>query len=111
MLHKMLNRLLNIHFNEAPADHRLDRLEQDVWRKIHADSAEMVQPWYDKMALAFAVPQFRMAAIAMALVIGITASPMVPLKPANASTQDVLGMSVFTSQSPYLTANLIERRK
>ena len=107
----MLNRLLAMHFNEAPADHRLDRLEQDVWRKIHVASAEMVQPWYDKMALAFAVPQFRMAAIAMALVIGITASPMVPLKPANASTQDVLGMSVFSTNSPYLTSNLIERIK
>jgi hypothetical protein len=111
MLHKMLDRLLTMHFREPASNNKLDRLEQDVWRKIHAASADMVQPWYDKMALAFAVPQFRMAAIAMALVIGITASPMVPLKPANASTQDVLGMSVFSANSPYLTANLIERNK
>ncbi|MCH2546570.1 MAG: hypothetical protein MK052_03015 [Alphaproteobacteria bacterium] len=109
MIHKMLNRLLAMHFNEAPADHRLDRLEQDVWRKIHAASAEMVQPWYDKMALAFAVPQFRMAAIAMALVIGITVSPVMNPGPAIASSGDALGMSVFSTNSPYLTSNLIER--
>ena len=111
MLHKMLDKLLTMHFKESATAHKLDRLEQDVWRKIHAAGAEMVLPWYDKMALAFAVPQFRMAAIAMALVIGITASPMVPLKLANASMQDVLGMNVFSANSPYLTANLIERNK
>ena len=105
----MLNRLLTIHFNEAPADHRLDRLEQDVWRKILASSAEMVQPWYDKMVLAFAVPQFRMASLAMALVFGISASPA--FTPVPASNDDVLDMSVFTVKSPYLTANLIEHIK
>ena len=111
MLHKMLNRLLAMHFNTAPADHKLDRLEQDVWRKIHTASAEMVQPWYDKMALAFSVPQFRMASLAMALVIGISASPVFTPGPANASNDDALGMSVFTAQSPYLSSNLIERMK
>lgn len=109
MIHKMLNRLLAMHFNEAPADHRLDRLEQDVWSKIHAASTEIMQPWYDKMALAFAVPQFRMASLAMALVIGISASPA--FTPASASNDDVLDMSVFTVKSPYLTANLIEHIK
>jgi len=100
-----------MHFKEPATGHKLDRLEQDVWRKIHAASAEMVQPWYDKMAMAFAVPQFHMASLAMALVIGISASPVFTPGPAAASNDDVLGMSVFTAQSPYLSSNLIERMK
>lgn len=112
MLHKMLDRLLTMHFKETATSHKLDRLEQDVWRKIHAASADMVQPWYDKMAMAFAVPQFRMASLAMALVIGITVSPVMNPGPAVASNGGVIQeISVFTAQSPYLPSNLIERTR
>jgi len=111
MLHKMLDRLLAMHFKEPATGYKLDRLEQDVWSKIHAASADMVQPWYDKMALAFAVPQFRMAAIAMALVVGITASPILTPGQVSAAGKDELGFSVFTSHAAYLPSNLIERIK
>ena len=108
MLHKMLDRLLAMHFKEPPTNSRLDRLEQDVWRRIHTASAEMVLPWYDKMVIAFAVPQFRLASLAIALILGISLSPA--FNPgATTSNHDVLGMSVFTLQSPYLPSNLIER--
>ena len=106
MLHKMLDRLLAMHFKEPSTNNKLDRLEQDVWSKIHSASAEMIMPWYDKMMLAFAVPQFRMASLAMALVIGISISPV--LTPGmSTESQDTLGMDVFTSRSPYLADNLI----
>jgi hypothetical protein len=109
MYHKMLDSLLRLHFRKMPAGRRLDSLEQDVWRKIHAASAEMVRPWHDKMLLAFDVPQFRMASLAMALVIGIGASPIFTPSHAIASGGDVLGLNVFTVQSPYLHSNLMER--
>lgn len=111
MLHKMLDRLLAMHFKIPATNNKLDRLEQDVWSKIHAASADMVQPWYDKMAMAFAVPQFRVASLAIALIIGITVSPVLSPSKASASNQDILGLSVFAAQSSYLPSTLIERVK
>jgi len=110
MLHKMLDKLLTMHFKAPATNNKLDRLEQDVWSKIHAASADMAKPWYDKMVAAFSVPQFQMASLAMALVIGIATSPMMIPSQTNISN-DVLGMSVFSAQSTYLPSNLIEHTK
>ena len=109
MLHKMLNRLLTMHFKGAPAGQRLDRLEQDVWRRIHATTAEAALPWQEKMLLAFGMPRFQLASLAIALVVGISLSPAIPLGYAAQADRAVPDMQMFTVHAPYLTANLIER--
>ena len=110
MMRKILDRLLILHFREAPADHRLDRLEQDVWHRIHAVGAEAALPWQEKMLLAFGVPRFQLASLLAALVLGISLSPAIPLgNTAKADYVALPDMQVFTLHAPYLTANLIEQ--
>lgn len=109
MLNKMLNRLLATHFRESPAGNRLDRLEQDVWRRIHATAADAALPWQEKMLLAFSVPRFQLASLAIAVVLGLSLSPAIPLGKIAHADQPALDMSMFTARAPYLTANLIER--
>lgn len=109
MLHKMLNRLLTMHFRGTPAEQRLDQLEQDVWRRIHATTADAALPWQEKMLLAFGMPRFQLASLAIALVVGISLSPAIPLGNAARVDQAVPDLQVFTIHAPYLTANLIER--
>lgn len=109
MLNKMLNRLLTMHFRDQPDGQRLDRLEQDVWRRIHAASADAALPWQEKMLLAFGMPRFQLASLAVALILGISLSPAIPLGNAVGADQTVPDMSMFTVHAPYLTANLIER--
>ncbi len=109
MLHKMLDRLLNTHFREPPQAHQLDWLEQDVWRRIHATTADTTLPWQEKMLLAFGAPRFQLASLAIALVLGISLSPAIPLRHTAQVNQPTLDMQMFTVHAPYLTANLIER--
>lgn len=107
MMRKILDRLLILHFRDAPADRRLDRLEQDVWRRIHVQTDETALPWREKIFLAFGEPQFRMASLAAAIILGAALSPAFsPRNTANAS-----GMEMFTAHTPYLVANLIENAK
>lgn len=107
MMRKILDRLLILHFRDAPADSRLDRLEQDVWRRIRAESEETALPWGEKIFLAFGEPQFRMASLAAAIILGAALSPA--FSPRNAA--DASGMEMFTMRTPYLVANLIEDKK
>jgi hypothetical protein len=109
MLHKMLDRLLAMHFREPPADHRLDRLERDVWHRIHATTTEGALPWQEKMLLAFSVPRFQIASLAIAVVLGLSLSPAIPLGSTARTEQPIADLQVFTVHAPYLTANLIER--
>ncbi|MCB2081548.1 MAG: hypothetical protein H6908_03500 [Hyphomicrobiales bacterium] len=111
MLNKMLNRLLATHFRESPEGNRLDRLEQDVWRRIHVTTADAALPWQDKMLLAFSVPRFQLASLAIALIVGISLSPAIPLGNAVRADRAVPDMQMFTVHAPYLTANLIERNE
>ncbi len=109
-MRKFLDRLLALHFRDARADSRLDRLEQDVWRNIHAASGEAALPWQEKMLLAFGTPRFQLASLFAALILGISLSPAIPL--GNTEKVDHVAlpdMQVFTLHAPYLTANLIER--
>ena len=111
MLHKILDRLLSLHFKECDIGNKLNTLEQDVWRRINTANATIIQPWYDKIVLAFAVPEFRMASLAMALVIGIGFSAILPSSEYKSPNNNIMEMSVFTVNSPYLTSNLIENIK
>lgn len=109
MMRKFLDRLLILHFRDTPADSRLDRLEQDVWRKIHGASAEASLPWQEKMFLAFGLPQFRLASLAVAVMLGIALGPV--FSPGNVvrANSGITDMQVFTAHAPYLMANLIGR--
>jgi len=112
MMRKILDRLLALHFREAPADRRLDRLEQDVRRRIYAAGAEAAMPWQEKMLLTFGVPRFQLASLAIAVVLGLSLSPTIPLGNAAKADQPLLqDMRVFSVHAPYLTANLIERNE
>lgn len=112
MMRKILDRLLALHFREAPADRRLDRLEQDVWRRIHAAGTEATLPWQEKMLLAFGVPRFQLASLLAALIIGLSLSPAIPLGGSAKADQPLLqDMRVFGAHAPYLTTNLIERHE
>lgn len=109
MMRKFLDRLLALHFREIPIDGRIDRLEQDVWRKIHAASADAALPWQEKMFLAFGLPQFRFASLAAAVMLGIALGPV--FAPGNVAhvNSGIPDMQVFTAHAPYLMANLIGR--
>jgi len=110
MMRKILDRLLALHFRDARADSRLDRLEGDVWRRIHTANVEAALPWQEKMLLAFGVPRFQLASLLAALVLGISLSPAIPLDNTVKADHVILpDMQVFTLHAPYLTANLIER--
>lgn len=112
MMRKYLDRLLTLHLRDAPTDDRLYRLEQDVWRRIHAAGAEAALPWQEKMLLAFGVPRFQIASLAVALILGISLSPAIPLGNTVKADHVILpDMQMFTLHAPYLTANLIEISK
>lgn len=106
MLRKTLDKLLVMHFNKQPDTSKLDHLEQDVWRKIRMQAVDMALPWYEKMVMAFSVPQFRFASIVTAIVLGLLFSPVMPL-PSNASASEVMGLKVFANNTPYLLTNQI----
>lgn len=106
MLRKTLDRLLSIHFRAEVNNSKLDHLEQDVWRKIRMQAADIALPWYEKMVLAFSVPQFRLASIVMAIVIGLSLSPVIPF-PSDASASEAMGLKVFAANTPYLLTNKI----
>jgi len=112
MMHTLLNRLLALHFREAPADRRLDRLEQDVRRRIHAAGAEAALPWGEKIFLSFGEPQFRMASVAAAIMLGVILSPAFPpyaaVRHPSAGPPD---MEMFTPHAQYLVINMIEQAK
>jgi len=106
MLRKTLDRLLSIHFRTEVDNSKLDHLEQDVWRKIRMQAADIALPWYEKMVMAFSVPEFRLASLATAIVLGLLFSPVLPL-PYDASASEVMGLEVFASNTPYLLTNQI----
>ncbi len=106
MLRKTLDKLLVIYFNKQYDTSKLDHLEQDVWRKIRMQTADMALPWYEKIVMAFAVPEFRMVSIAMAVVIGLVFSPVITFS-SSASASEAMGLQVFATNTPYLLTNQI----
>jgi len=104
MLRKTLDRLLSIHFRTDIGNSKLDHMEQDVWRKIRMQAADIALPWYEKMAMAFSVPQFRYASITTAVVLGLAFSPIMSSQ-YSASANEAMGLEVFASNTPYLLTN------
>ena len=106
MLRKTIDKLLVRHFSKHPDTSRLDHLEQDVWRKIRMQATDITLPWYEKMVLAFSVPQFRFASIVMAVVIGLSLSYAMPLF-SEAATSELMGLKIFAADTPFLLTNQI----
>ena len=109
MLHKMLNKLLTIHFRNQTDRRSLNRLEQDVWYKIHTANTDTTLPWQEKLLLAFGMPRFQLASLAIAMILGLSLSLTIPPGKFTNADQLVPDMSIFTIHAPYLATNLIEQ--
>lgn len=109
MLRKAIDKLIFLHSkNEAPSCN-LDRLENDVWQKIHAIQADRGLPWQEKMFLAFAVPQFRFASITLALMLGLGMGIIMPFQQdIIKSPRQEMGLHVFAANVEYLPSNILE---
>lgn len=93
-------------YAETPIDNsRLAWVESDVRRRIHAQ-ATTASTWPDTVISAFAIPQFRMASLGMAVMLGLLASPAFV---GHASAQSPLGLDMFTMKAPYLTDNMMAK--
>jgi hypothetical protein len=110
MLKKSLDKLLEMHFRHQPDYSRLDRLEQDVWRRIRAGRPVAKTVWLEDIFGVFAVPQFRMASFALALALSLAISPLFPPpSPAQAfSPAQAMGLDLFTAHAPYLPSTVFE---
>ena len=110
MLKKPFDRLLEMHFQRQPDAGRLDRLEQDVWRRINTAKYSGVTGRIEEFLSVFAVPQFKTASLAMALVIGLSAGAVaVPAQSAQAfSPGSAMGLDIFNMHAPYLPSTAFE---
>ena len=105
---KSMSELLEIYFRSSPDSQRLAHLEHDVWRRIHRVSTEFALSWYDNMLTVFGMPKFQIVSIALAIVIGLSLSPLMPItSAASALTDDVIGLQVFSANAPHLLTTLL----
>jgi hypothetical protein len=113
MFKKSLDKLLEMHFRHQPDYSRLDRLEQDVWRRIRARQDDARAARLDDVIGVFAVPQFRLASFALALALSLAISPLFPPpSPAQAfSPAQAMGLDLFSPHAPYLPSTVFENGK
>lgn len=99
-----IDELLAEHFGTPPGVDRLDNLEGDVWRHIHARRAARGRGGRPTPLLA---PRFRLAAVGLAVALGLLAGGM-PRGPTagGASSLQALDMQVFTAPAGYLTPSI-----
>ncbi len=108
MLKNTIDKLLAIHFKSFPSGQKLARLENDVWQKIQAIKEDKSLSWQEKMFMAFSVPQFRMASVTLAVVVGLGVSVLIPEQQQSRSMSQELGLHVFASNAPYLPSTLFK---
>ncbi|GJM01350.1 MAG: hypothetical protein DHS20C07_30290 [Methyloligella sp.] len=91
--------------NKDPNTGKLNRLEHDVWHKIHAYDLT----WQQKIISVFNIPQFQVSALAFALLFGISLSSIsnFEFSPNSKVNQHTLDLTLFSANSPYLAVNLI----
>lgn len=88
---------------------QLRHLESDVWQRITARKVRVTAPWFEQLLAIIFVPQYRLAPIAMAAVIGVILGSTVLPSPKEASAADMLNFEVFSSQSEYLVSSNLLR--
>ena len=107
---KDLDSLLEMHFHREPDYSRLVGMEQAVMRRVESKASASLNRWIEDALAAFTLPQFRFAAVGLALCIGLSASFAMP--PADTSykvaTAEDARASMFAMNSPYLPATRLE---
>lgn len=102
--------LLNVYVLHKPDSAKLNRLENEVWRKISAIKAGQQENWLNKFLASVFVPQYRFATVALALIIGLTVGGLtktnLPADEVNLS--EMLDLQVFKVQDGHLPSNHIE---
>lgn len=111
MLKKPFDRLLEIHFQRQPDMSCLEQLEQDVWGRLDAGrSGSRVAGRIEEFLSVFAIPQFKTASLALALIIGLSVGAVaVPASPVQAfSPGRAMGLDIFNMHAPYLPSAAFE---
>jgi hypothetical protein len=103
-----LNALLKQHFQTPPTD-RLNRLEQDVWRRIRQAEAKptLAMRLQDWVAPLWS-PQLRYAPIAMAVVIGLSTGTISHDTRPQVSNAEMLSLNVFSAKYSQLPSNIMK---
>lgn len=111
MSDNLMNGLISVLAKQTLDTERLKTLETDVWLAIqfrgHSNSLSLGET----VVAIFNVPKFQISSLAIALCLGIGISPLFSnIYPEKYyGMKDGLSMKVFTVDTPYLTANLIDR--
>jgi len=106
-----LNKILDIILRNKYNRMDLDNLENDVLSKLSAIKKDQELSWYEKIIISFSAPQFRIASISIAIILGAIASPFFSIETSTYPDKNILVKNIFSSNSTYLPINLIERTK
>lgn len=106
-----LDTLLKQHFR-APSTDQLNQLERDVWRRIRLEETKptlisQLQEWLAPLWM----PQYRFAPVAVAMVIGLSASNIMHdfSVPQNSAAK-MLSLNVFSVDYQKLPSHMIEAK-
>lgn len=102
-----LDRWLAVHFETPPGVDRLDNLEGDVWRLIHARRAARGAWRWPPPPLA---PRFRLAAVGLAIAVGLLAGGAPGGLTAGEASLQALDMQVFTARAGHLPSTVLAGR-
>ena len=91
----------------------LETMESNVWRKVRINGFNSRPSFGETVINALNTPKFQISSLGIALFAGIVISPFFSDK---LLTKDELfkqefNMKIFTVDTPYLTANLIDKTK
>lgn len=106
---KDLDSLLEMHFHREPDYSRLVGIEQAVLRRVESKASLSLNRLVEDALAAFTLPQFRFAAVGLALCIGLSASFAMPSAESyKMATAEDARISMFAMNSPYLPATRLE---
>lgn len=94
---------------KQPDTGKLSKLESDVWNRIYLCETT----WQQKIITVLIMPRFQASALALALILGISVSPLLMsgYLPDPEAESEVFNLGIFGKNNPYLAANLIDRIK
>ncbi len=100
-----INELLRRYFERPIDTSGLKHLESDVWSRIVARKQEQPVGWFEQLLSVIFQPQYRLAPVALAVVIGLSMGQMTsfnPLPDRPVAASDALNFEVFSSKPGYL---------
>jgi len=108
-----MDRLLALYFPKSPeGGSRLNRLESDVWCRIELRKAEAPVGLIEQVLAFIFQPQYRLAPVATAIMIGLLAGNMTTMMPQSEiqiSSSDVLNFEIFSPSSKHLISTNLNR--